>query len=66
MKFKVQSLGSETGNININNKNRFSQEIGINVKVGELQTGLSIYTNYLYEFSKENSWRIGAGINYIF
>lgn len=66
MKFKVQSLGNETGSIDINNKNRFSQEIGINVKVGELQTGLSIYTNYLYEFSKDNSWRIGAGINYIF
>lgn len=65
MKFKVQSLGNETGNINIDNKNRFSQEIGINVKVGELQTGLSIYTNYLYEFSKDDSWKIGAGISYI-
>ncbi|WP_297434552.1 autotransporter domain-containing protein [uncultured Cetobacterium sp.] len=65
MKFKVQSLGNETGNINIDNKNRFSQEIGINVKVGELQTGLSIYTNYSYEFSKDDSWKIGAGISYI-
>ncbi|WP_407536918.1 hypothetical protein [Cetobacterium somerae] len=65
MKFKVQSLGNETGNINIDNKNRFSQEMGINVKVGELQTGLSIYTNYSYEFSKDDSWKIGAGISYI-
>lgn len=65
MKFKVQTLGNETGAIDVDNKNRFSQEIGINVKVGELQTGLSIYTNYLYEFSKDNSWKVGAGISYI-
>ena len=65
LKFKVHSLGEETGTIDINNKNRFSQEVGVNIRVGKLKTGLSIYANYLYEFSKDNSWKVGAGISYI-
>ncbi|WP_432205386.1 autotransporter outer membrane beta-barrel domain-containing protein (plasmid) [Cetobacterium somerae] len=65
VKFKVKSLGDEEGVISINNKNRFSQEVGVNLKVGELKTGLSVYTNYLYEFSKSDSWKVTAGISYI-
>ena len=65
LKFKVHSLGNETGTIDIDNKNRFSQEVGVNIRIGKLKTGLSIYANYLYEFSKDDSWKVGAGISYI-
>ena len=66
MKFKIQTLGNETGTIDIDNKNRFSQEIGINLQIKKLPAGFSIYINYLYEFSKDDSWKISTGINYIF
>lgn len=66
MKFKIQTLGNETGTIDIDNKNRFSQEIGINLQIKKLPAGFSIYINYLYEFSKDDPWKISTGINYIF
>ena len=65
-KFKVHSLGNENGAIDIDNKNRFAQDLGLNVQIGSLITGLSVYAEYMYEFSKDNSWRFGGGISYIF
>ena len=62
VKFKVNSLGSETGEIDLKNKNRFSKEVGVRAEVGNLWDGLSLYGEYKYIFSEDNSWRVAGGI----
>ncbi len=66
IKFKIKSLGEETGKIDIENKNRFSQELGMKVEVGNLWNGLSVYGDYKYYFSKDDSWKVSAGLSYVF
>ena len=63
VKFKIKSLGDETGEIDIKNKNRFSQEVGVKTEVGTLWNGLSLYGEYKYIFSKDNSWKVTGGIS---
>ena len=62
VKFKVNSLGSESGEIDLKNKNRFSKEIGVRTEVGNLWDGLSLYGEYKYIFSEDNSWKVSGGI----
>lgn len=62
VKFKVNSLGDETGEIDLKNKNRFSKEVGVRAEVGNLWDGLSLYGEYKYIFSEDNSWRVAGGI----
>ena len=62
VKFKVNSLGDETGEIDLKNKNRFSKEVGVRAEVGNLWDGLSLYGEYKYIFSEDNSWRVVGGI----
>ena len=62
VKFKVNSLGSETGEIDLKNKNRFSKEVGVRAEVGNLWDGLSFYGEYKYIFSEDNSWKVSGGI----
>lgn len=62
VKFKVNSLGSEIGEIDLKNKNRFSKEVGVRAEVGNLLDGLSLYGEYKYIFSEDNSWKATGGI----
>lgn len=62
VKFKVNSLGSETGDIDLKNKNRFSKEVGVRAEVGNLWDGLSLYGEYKYIFSEDNSWKVAGGV----
>ena len=63
LKFKINSIGSEVGEIDLKNKNRFSKEIGVKGEVGNLWNGLSFYGEYKYIFSEENSWRVSGGVS---
>lgn len=62
VKFKINSLGNETGEIDLKNKNRFSKEIGVRTEIGNLWDGLSFYGEYKYIFSEDNSWRVSGGV----
>ncbi|ERT69168.1 hypothetical protein HMPREF0202_00902 [Cetobacterium somerae ATCC BAA-474] len=62
VKFKVNSLGSESGEIDLKNKNRFSKEVGVRTEVGNLWDGLSLYGEYKYIFSEDNSWKVSGGV----
>ncbi|MEG0234876.1 MAG: autotransporter outer membrane beta-barrel domain-containing protein [Cetobacterium sp.] len=62
VKFKVDSLGNEIGEIDLKNKNRFSKELGVRAEVGNLWDGLSFYGEYKYIFSEDNSWKVSGGI----
>lgn len=62
VKFKINSLGNETGEIDLKNKDRFSKEIGVRTEIGNLWDGLSFYGEYKYIFSEDNSWRVSGGV----
>lgn len=63
---KLTSLSDENLNLKAKNYNRFSKEIGIKAEVSNISTGLSLYTEYKYIFSQDNSWNLKTGIKYIF
>ncbi|MBC2855170.1 autotransporter domain-containing protein [Cetobacterium sp. 2A] len=61
VKFKINSLGNESGEIDLKNKNRFSKELGVRTEIGNLWNGLSFYGEYKYIFSEDNSWKASGG-----
>ena len=66
LNIKLTSLSDENLNLKAKNYNRFSKEIGIKAEVSNISTGLSLYTEYKYIFSQDNSWNLKTGIKYIF
>ena len=64
--FEIDSLGNEVGSIEIKNKNRLSEEVGITIEFGNIWNGLSIYGEYKRIYSENNSWKAGGGLNYRF
>lgn len=63
IKFKIDNIGGEVGEIDLKNRNRFSKEIGVKAEVGNLWNGLSFYGEYKYIFSEDNSWKVSGGVS---
>lgn len=66
LNIKLTSLSDENLNLKAKNYNRFSKEIGIKAEISNIPTGLSLYAEYKYIFSQDNSWNLKTGIKYIF
>ena len=65
VKYKARVLEQEEDS-NLKDKNSFSQELGLNGAIGNPTTGVSFYTGYKYFFSENESWKVTAGVSYIF
>lgn len=65
VKYKVRVLEQEEDS-NLKDKNSFSKELGLNGAIGNQATGVSFYTGYKYFFSENESWKVTAGVSYIF
>lgn len=59
-------LSEENDDGDLKDKNSFSQELGLNGAIGNPATGVSFYTGYKYFFSENESWKVTAGVSYIF
>lgn len=59
-------LSEENDEGDLKDKNSFSQELGLNGAIGNPATGVSFYTGYKYFFSENESWKVTAGVSYIF
>ena len=59
-------LSEENDDRGLKDKNSFSQELGFNGAIGNPATGVSFYTGYKYFFSENESWKVTAGVSYIF
>ncbi len=65
VKYRTRVLEQEEDS-NLKDKNSFSQELGLNGAIGNPTTGVSFYTGYKYFFSENESWKVTAGVSYIF
>ena len=66
VKYKSRVLAEEEEKGDLKDKNSFSQEVGLNGAIGNPATGVSFYTGYKYFFSENESWKVTAGVSYIF
>lgn len=66
VKNRVKSLMAEDERGDLKDKNNFTQELGLNGAIGDPTTGVSFYTGYKYFFSENESWKVTAGVSYIF
>lgn len=66
VKNKARVLAQEEERGDLKDKNSFSQEFGLNGAIGNPATGVSFYTGYKYFFSDDESWKVTAGVSYIF
>ena len=66
VKYKSRVLAEEDEKGDLKDKNSFSQEVGFNGAIGNPTTGVSVYTGYKYFFSENESWKVTAGVSYIF
>ena len=66
VKNRVKSLMAEDERGDLKDKNNFTQELGLNGAIGDPTTGVSFYTGYKYFFSEDESWKVTAGVSYIF
>ncbi|MCQ8212069.1 autotransporter domain-containing protein [Cetobacterium somerae] len=66
VKNRMKSLVEESERGDLKDKNDFSQEFGLNGAIGNPATGVSFYTGYKYFFSEDESWKVTAGVSYIF
>lgn len=65
IKYKARVLEQEEDS-NLKDKNSFSKELGLNGAIGNSTTGVSFYTGYKYFFSENETWKVTAGVSYIF
>lgn len=62
-----KNISNENSKLNIDRKNNFSQELGAKVDIAGISNdSLSFYIDYKYIFEKDDSWKIGTGLNYRF
>ena len=66
VKDRVKYLSEEENRGDLKDRNDLTQEFGINGAVGNPTTGVSFYTGYKYFFTQEESWKVTAGVSYIF
>lgn len=66
VKYRSKILSQEEDKGYLKDKNSFSQELGLNGAIGNPTTGVSFYTGYKYFFSENESWKVTAGVSYIF
>jgi hypothetical protein len=66
IKYRNRVLTEENGGGNLKDKNDLSHEVGLSGAIGNPTTGVSFYTGYKYFFTEDNSWKVTAGVSYIF
>ena len=67
LKLKLKNISNEKGELKVDRRDQFSQELGIRADLQKnLKEELSFYLDYKYIFENQNSWKISTGFVYAF